>query len=40
MEILRKVQQFGSVLIAVQGAGHSFAGTPMYFAAVSQEAVK
>lgn len=37
--VLRKVQRIAGVLIAVQGAGHTFVGTPMSFRAVSQDAV-
>lgn len=37
--MLRKAQQISGVLIAAQGAGHTFFGTPMFFSVVSQEAV-
>jgi len=39
MSALRNVQRTAGVLIAVQGAGHTFLGTPMFFRAVSQDAV-
>ena len=37
--MLRKVQQIAGVLVAAQGAAHSFLGTPMFFGAVNQQAV-
>ncbi|MFQ5877306.1 MAG: hypothetical protein ACE5JH_06390 [Acidobacteriota bacterium] len=37
--MLRAVQRIAGVLIAAQGIGHAFLGTPMFFKALGQDAV-
>ena len=37
--MLRNLQRIAGVLIALQGAGHTFLGTPTFFDAVSQHAI-
>ena len=39
VRVFRRVQRIAGALIAVQGAGHTFVGTPMFFRSVSRDAV-